>query len=204
MRTAPPCDSGYGKYGESTRDAASRGVARPAFHAANRVRNDAAVALRPGPPPRPQADSVERDAAQKQERGQVEPQVMPLEPRVVGENLSRGEPEGGAAERLPFARQQHGSEPDPVSPKLPPQLRPVFLRREEMAAVRDQRAHLVEHAPAEVRRAAGERDDDRFGVFAEQPEDPPLQPLLHATVLVTRRRAHAASGVTAAIAVTGP
>jgi hypothetical protein len=72
-----------------------------------------------------------------------------------------------------------------------------------MPPLRLERAHFFRHAPAQFRVARCERHHHGFGIFAEQTEEPSLEPLLHVSNLVFHRTAEAASGMTAAIAVTG-
>jgi len=129
--------------------------------------------------------------------------VVALQARVISQDLARRQAERGAAQGIGLARQHDWGESDAVLAQLAPQGGPVVRGRLEVPAVRDQGAHLLRHPAAQFGIAGGERDHDGFGVFAEQAEDPVLDPLLHSTDLVLQRTAAAASGMTAAMAVTG-
>src|SRR3954471_21187595 len=183
---------------------AALGRTRAAVDAAHVRRDYSPLALPPRPPPWTQKDAIERDAAREQQGWEVEPEMVALEARVVGEDFARRQAERRAPQRVRFAGQHHGRESDPVMSQLAAPLRPVFRRRQEMAAVGNERAHFLGHAAAQFRRTAGERDDDRLGVLAQKREDPALEALLHRAALVVHKSTHAASGVTEAIAVTGP
>ena len=136
-------------------------------------------------------------------------QVMALQPRVVGKNLALGHPVRRAAQGAGLASQHHRGESDPVAPQLAPQLWPVGFGRHKVPPAGLERAHFFRHAAAQPGIAGAERHHHGFRIFAEQAEEPALEPLLHAsdlfssTDLVLHRTAAAASGMIAAMAVTG-
>ena len=105
--------------------------------------------------------------------------MVAFQARVVGQDLARGQAERGAAQAPARVGESiTGARPMRYALQLAAQFRPVLLGGQEMAAIGHQRAHLVRHAPAEVGIAAGEGDDHGLGVFAEQAEDPLLEPLV--------------------------
>jgi hypothetical protein len=73
-----------------------------------------------------------------------------------------------------------------------------------MAPAGHQAADFGGHAPAQIGVAAAEGDHRGLGILAQEPEDPPLQALPHATDLDPHNNTQAAIGVRAATAVTGP
>ena len=73
-----------------------------------------------------------------------------------------------------------------------------------MPAAGNQAADFVGHAPAQRRVAAAESHHHGLRILAQEPEDPLFETLLHVTDLELHSAAQAASGVTAAMAVTGP
>ena len=72
-----------------------------------------------------------------------------------------------------------------------------------MPPFRHQALDFLYHAAAKLDVARAERGDNALRVFAEQPEGPAFQTLLHRVDPVNQSTPHAASGVTAATAVTG-
>ena len=129
--------------------------------------------------------------------------MVPLQTRVVSQNLARGQPVRRAAQSAGLARQHHRSEPDAVVPQFAPQLGPVTFGRHKVSPIGHQGAHFIRHAAAQLAITTEKRHHHGFGILAEQAENPALKPLLHSTDLVLHRTAEAASGMTAAMAVTG-
>src|ERR1035438_2553373 len=72
-----------------------------------------------------------------------------------------------------------------------------------MAPVGNEPAHFFGHAAAQGVVAGAECHHHPVRLFPQQPEDPLLDPLFHRTRLAAHDTALAASGVHAAIAVTG-
>ena len=188
-----------GKVRREHGDAAAAGGAGAAFDYAMAGGNDGVLAPLPGPPARAQVDAVERHAAPEEQRGQVEAQMMALQAGVVRQDLMRGQPVSGAPQRAGLAGEHHRRQADAVGLQFAAQFRPVLFGSDEVAAVGNQRAHLFGHAAAEFGIAGAEGDDDRFGTFAEQAEDP----LLHRVDLVNQSTAQAISGVNDTTAITG-
>jgi hypothetical protein len=182
-------------------DAAAVFGARAAVEAADGVGGGRALAARKRPPAGTQEDAVEGDAAPEQNGGEVWAEMVAFEAPVVGENLARGEEERGAAERVRLASEQDGSESDAVMAERAFELGPVFRGGEEVAAVGNEGADLIEHAATEVGRTGGEGDDDGVGIFAEEAEEEKFEPLFHGRVRA--RTAEAMRGQSAARAVTG-
>ena len=128
---------------------------------------------------------------------------MALQPRVVSQDLVRRQAVGRAAQCARLAREHHRRKTDAVRLDGGAHLRPVLRRRHEMPAVRNQPANLLRHAAAQIGIARAERHHHGFRTFAQETEEPVLQPLLHRTDLVPHSTAQAASGVSAATQVTG-
>ena len=108
----------------------------PSIRAIPRGRH-ATLALLPRPPPRTQIDPVQRHPRQNSKRRQIQPQMMPLQPRVVRQNLVRSQTIRGAAQRAPLRRQHHRRQPDAIGLQLLPQCRPVLLAWRRSAAARE-------------------------------------------------------------------
>ncbi len=104
------------------------GVTGAAFHHAMAGGNDGAFAPLPRPPAGAQVDAVERHAAPEEQRREVEAQMMALQAGVVGEDLMRGQPVGGAPQRVGLAGEQDGREADAVGLQLAAQFAASSLR----------------------------------------------------------------------------
>ena len=129
--------------------------------------------------------------------------MVALEPPVVGQYLARRQAKSGAAQGARAPREHHRREADAIAPENPAQLRPVGLRGQEMAPVRHQPSNLFGHTAAQLGVSGGKGHHHRFGVLTQEPEDPSLEPLFHSAEPVPHRTAHAASGISAAVVVTG-
>ena len=166
-----------GEIGREHGHAAALGRGGAAFHGAITLGDHRALALGPRPPPGAQINAVERHAAPEQERGQIEPQVVAFEARVVSQDLARRQLIRRAAQGAGLARQHHRDEADAIALELEAQLRPILFRRQEVAAVGNQLADFLRHAPAQLGIAGREGDDHRFRVFAQQLVEPLFQVL---------------------------
>ena len=102
-----------------------------------------------------------------------------------------------------FAHEHHWREPDAITAQLAAEFGPVFRRGDEVAPIRNERADLLDHAGAQSSVAGDEAHYDRFRIFAEQPEEPALETLLHARGLTVHRTAQASAGVNVAAHMMG-
>ena len=129
---------------------------------------------------------------------------MALQPRVVGQDLARRQPVRRAAQGARLAREHHRREADAIPLQVAPQFRPVFGGDAEMAPV----GTSVRTSSAMRRQSTGSPvskvTTTASGSLPSRPEDPLLQPLLHWTDLVSLSVAQPASGMNAAIPITGP
>lgn len=130
-------------------------------------------------------------------------QVVPFEARVVGENFARRKAIRGGAQRVWLAREHDGREADTMATQLAAQFGPIFGRGDEVAAIGREGADFFGHARAERGVAGLEDHDDGFGIFAEQVEEPTLEPLFQTRDLTEKRTAQASAGVSAAAKITG-
>ena len=113
--------------------------------------------------------------------------MMALEPPVVGEDFSRGE-KNCREPKLPIlwiAGEQDGREANPEFFKALPQAPVGSYRRVDRYLVRinqdvppigRQFPNFREHLGAQVRVAGCKRDNDRFRLFSQKPENDLLQP----------------------------
>ena len=129
--------------------------------------------------------------------------MMTIELRIVCQNFARRQAVRRAAESAGLTRQQYRREADAVAAECFAQFGPVFFGSYKMATGRFESAHFRGHALAQGGRPGTESDHHGFRVFAEETEDPALEPLLHSTDLMPRSTAQAASGVNAVKVVTG-
>src|SRR5215469_16649042 len=129
--------------------------------------------------------------------------MMTLEPRIVRQYLSRRDAIRRSPQRVRFAREHHRSKADSIAAQLLSQPVPALWRRREMSAVRNKRAYFGDHTLAQDGVSRHKADYHCVWVFAEQPEEPAHEPLLHRFGLTLHSTAQARAGVAVAAARIG-
>ncbi len=98
--------------------------------------------------------------------------MMPLQPRVISEDFSRSEHEGGTAKGPVggVVRKQHRREADAVAAEAPPHLLRLVKIDLNDPACRLKTADFGAHRVGQRRIAGAETDDDCFRGLSEQAE----------------------------------
>jgi hypothetical protein len=122
----------------------------------------------------------------RQNSSEVEAQVVTLQTRIIGQDFARRQAIRGAPQRAGLVCEHHWRQADAIFPQLAAQFRPVLIGRDEMAPFGNEAVDFFGHTPAQLRVAAAEGHHHRFGVLAEQPEDPLFEALLHSAGLAPR------------------